>query len=167
MRQRQSSFLDRGTLQPQPTRHLINQCLALKIDKHENNYLPGVKVRPEETKIPGGWRRMREPPSRGKSIDGLLKGHQLEQPAMHHWEPSQCHQQKSELCHQVCWPLKRPLDPRLELSPCNQSVEEKTLCEHPWKYGRENPLGHPRGLGHSLRYPSEPDHLRQHPRGLV
>jgi hypothetical protein len=43
MRQRQSSFWDRGTLQLQPTRHLINQRLALKTDKHENNYLPGVK----------------------------------------------------------------------------------------------------------------------------
>jgi hypothetical protein len=43
MHQRQSSFWDRGTLQPQPTSHLMNQCLALKEDNHENNYLPGVK----------------------------------------------------------------------------------------------------------------------------
>jgi hypothetical protein len=109
---------------------------------------------------------MREPPSRGKSIDGFTKDHQPEQPAMHQWEPIQCHQQKPELCHQVRWPLKRLLNPRLGLSPCNQNVEEKTLREHPWKCGRENPLRHPRGLGHSSRYPSEPDHLQQHPRGL-
>jgi hypothetical protein len=44
MRQRQSSFWDRGTQQPQPTSHLINQRLALKTDKHDNNYLPGVKL---------------------------------------------------------------------------------------------------------------------------
>jgi hypothetical protein len=124
------------------------------------------KVRPEETKIPRGWRRMRGPPSRERSTDGSAKHHQPEHLATNQREPIQCHRQNPELCRRVCWPLKRLLDRRLGLSPCNQSVEEKTLREHPWKCGRDNSLGHPQGLGHSLRYPSEPDHLRQHPRGL-
>jgi hypothetical protein len=124
------------------------------------------KVRPEETKVPGGWRRMRGPSSREGSTDGSTKDHQPEQLATNQQEPIQCHQQNPELYRRVRWPLKRLLDRRLGPSPCNKSVEEKTLREHPWKCGRENPLGHPRGLGHSLPYPSELDHLRQHPRGL-
>jgi hypothetical protein len=160
MHQRQSSFWDRGTPQFQLAGHPVHYCLTLRTDEYNNSSLPEIKVRPEETKLPGGWRRTRELPSRGKSTDGSLEGHQLEQPAMHHWEPSQCHQQKSELCHQVRWPLKRPPDMKLMLLSYNQSAEEKILHEHPWKCEKENQPGHPRGLGHSSRYPSEPDHLR-------
>jgi hypothetical protein len=109
---------------------------------------------------------MRGPPNHEISTDGSMKDHHLKQLATNQQEPIQCHHQNPKLCRRERWPLKRLLDQRLELSPCNQSVEEKILHEHPWKCKRENPLRHPRGLGHSLRYPSEPDHLRQHPRGL-
>jgi hypothetical protein len=95
-----------------------------------------------------------------------MKDYQPKQSARHQWGPTQCHQQKSKLCHQERRPLRRLPNPKLVPLPCNQNAEEKTLHEHPWKYERENPLGHPRGLGHSSRYPSEPDHLQQHPRGL-
>jgi hypothetical protein len=108
---------------------------------------------------------MRGPPNRERSTDGSAMDHHPEQLAMNQQEPIQCHQQNPKLCRQVRWPLKRLLDQRLGLPPCNQSVEEKTLREHPWKCKRENPLGHPRGLGHSLRYPFEPDRLRQTPSG--
>jgi hypothetical protein len=37
-------------MQLQPTRHLINQRLALKTDKHENNYLLGVKSNQKKPK---------------------------------------------------------------------------------------------------------------------
>jgi hypothetical protein len=109
---------------------------------------------------------MKEPPNRGKSVDSSMKDHQPEQSAMHQWGPIQCHQQKSKLCHQERRPLRRLPDPKLVLLPFNHNAEEKALREHPWKYERENQLGHPRGLGHSSCYPFEPDHLRQHPRGL-
>jgi hypothetical protein len=167
MHQRQSSFRDRSTLRPQLTSHFINQCLTIKTNECKNKYYTRGTVRSGKTKLPGGWRRMKELPSRGKLIYGSMKDHQREQPAMHQWGPSQCHQQKSKLYHKERWPLRRLPDPKLELLPCNQNAEGKTLREHPWKCERENQLRHPRGLGHSSRYPSEPDHPRRHPRGWV
>jgi hypothetical protein len=88
---------------------------------------------------------MKELPSREKLIDGSMKDHQPEQPAMHQWRPGQYHQQRSKLCHQERWPLRRLPDPKLELLPCNQNAEEKTLRERPWKCERENRLGPLRG----------------------
>jgi hypothetical protein len=41
-----------------------------------------------------------------------------------------------------------------------------TLHGRPWRCGKESSPEHPRGLGCSLRYPSEPNHYQQHPRGL-
>jgi hypothetical protein len=66
-----------------------------------------------------------------------MKDQHPEQPAMHQWGPSQCQQQKSKLCHQERRPLRRLPDLKLELLPCNQNAEEKTLREHPWKCERE------------------------------
>jgi hypothetical protein len=111
-----------------------------------------------KTKLPRGWKKTKELPSRGKLVDGSMKDHQPEQPAMHQWGLDQYHRQGSKLCHQERWPLRRLLYPKLGLLPCNQNAEEKTLRERPWKCERENRLVHPRGLGHISRYPSEPGH---------
>jgi hypothetical protein len=78
-----------------------------------------------------------------------MKDYQPKQFAEHQWGPIQRHQQKSKLYHQVRRPPRQPPDPKLVLLPCNQNVEEKTRREHPWKYEKENPLGHPWGLGDS------------------
>ncbi len=80
-------------------------------------------------------------------------------------ESAQCLQQSQTPDQRGRCPLKRLPGPKLGLPPCSRSAEV-IPHERPWKYKRETPLGHPRGLGHGSRCPLEPDHLRQYPLGL-
>jgi hypothetical protein len=112
---------------------------------------------------------MKAIPSHEKLCYNSTKEDQLEQSKKHRRGLIQLHQQISESYLPVRRPLRRL--PHLKLKKyaslsLHQNVVEMTRRGHPWRYGKESSLGHPRGLGCSTHCPSEPDHYRQHPRGM-
>src|SRR5688500_14375902 len=120
-----------------------------KTDECNDNSSYNVKIKLKYITVPGGWKRTKGSPNQERSVDNQAQGHHPKQFATNQEGSAQYLQQSPTFGQRGRCPLKRLPGPKFGLPPYNQSVEE-IPHERPWKYRRETPLGHPRGLGHSL-----------------